>query len=47
MSRVSKVKIVFYGHCGNGANSRSIYTTLAQAEKAAEEYSVQAGYRCC
>jgi hypothetical protein len=42
MSRKSKVKIVFYGHCGK----RSSFALQTDAEKAAVQYSRQAGYTC-
>jgi hypothetical protein len=39
---MSKLTVVFYGHCGK----RSVFASQADAEKAAEQYSREHGYTC-
>ena len=46
----SKIKIVFYGHCGCGSDGsrgkRNNFTSLPAASLAAEQYSREARYQC-
>ncbi len=39
----AKVRIVFFGHCGNRSTS---FKSLDEAQEAAQQYSRRAGYTC-